>query len=159
MGASNAANSPLDLELVRELCDLAEEKDLASLDISYQDFHFKVRRVAEQTVPTFYAPVPPAGGTGVVIATSVPQDTLADDLVRVCAPLAGVFYRAPGPESPPFVEDGTVVSTGQVLCIIEAMKMMNEIAAETPGRVVRSLVANGEVVAAGQEIFYIKPLA
>jgi acetyl-CoA carboxylase biotin carboxyl carrier protein len=74
------------------------------------------------------------------------------------SPLVGTFYRAPSPGAPPFVEEGDIVSKGQVLCIIEALKVMNEIESDIDGKVVKILVENGEPVEYGQELFYIEPL-
>jgi acetyl-CoA carboxylase biotin carboxyl carrier protein len=74
------------------------------------------------------------------------------------SPLVGTFYRAPSPGAPPFVEEGDIVSKGQVLCIIEALKVMNEIESDVDGKVVKILVENGEPVEYGQELFYIEPI-
>ncbi|MEZ0323622.1 MAG: acetyl-CoA carboxylase biotin carboxyl carrier protein [Hydrogenothermaceae bacterium] len=72
------------------------------------------------------------------------------------SPLVGTFYRAPSPGAPPFVEEGDTVSKGQVLCIIEALKVMNEIESDVDGKVVKILVENGQPVEYGQELFYIE---
>ncbi|MDR7597108.1 MAG: acetyl-CoA carboxylase biotin carboxyl carrier protein, partial [Armatimonadota bacterium] len=77
--------------------------------------------------------------------------------VPVTAPMVGTFYRAPGPDQPPFVQEGDRVEAGQTLCIIEAMKMFNEIPAEVSGRVVRVLAENGAPVEYGQPLFLIDP--
>jgi acetyl-CoA carboxylase biotin carboxyl carrier protein len=77
--------------------------------------------------------------------------------VLVTSPLVGTFYRAPSPESPPFVDVGTVVKKGQVLCIVEAMKLMNELEAETAGRIAEILVANAAPVEFGEPLFRIEP--
>ncbi|WP_457641223.1 acetyl-CoA carboxylase biotin carboxyl carrier protein [Persephonella sp.] len=74
------------------------------------------------------------------------------------SPLVGTFYRAPSPGAPPFVEEGDMVSKGQVLCIIEALKVMNEIESDVNGKVVKILVENGQPVEYGQELFYIEPV-
>jgi acetyl-CoA carboxylase biotin carboxyl carrier protein len=73
------------------------------------------------------------------------------------SPLVGTFYRAPSPGAPPFVEEGDIVSKGQVLCIIEALKVMNEIESDVNGKIVKILVENGQPVEYGQELFYIEP--
>jgi len=73
------------------------------------------------------------------------------------SPLVGTFYRAPSPGAPPFVEEGDIVSKGQVVCIIEALKVMNEIESDVDGRVVKILVENGQPVEYGQELMYIEP--
>lgn len=73
------------------------------------------------------------------------------------SPLVGTFYRAPSPGAPPFVEEGDIISKGQVLCIIEALKVMNEIESDINGKIVKILVENGQPVDYGQELFYIEP--
>ena len=89
-------------------------------------------------------------------ATTEPDET--DGLHSVCSPMVGMFYRAPNPDSPPFAEEGDVVSVGQTLCIIEAMKIMNEIETDAKGRVVRVLVENGNPVEYNTPLFLIEPL-
>jgi acetyl-CoA carboxylase biotin carboxyl carrier protein len=82
---------------------------------------------------------------------------LPGHLVTVEAPMVGTFYRAPAPDAAPFVSEGDVVEEGQVLCIIEAMKLMNEIEARTPGRIAQILVANAQPVEYGQPLFLVDP--
>jgi acetyl-CoA carboxylase biotin carboxyl carrier protein len=79
-------------------------------------------------------------------------------LVAVEAPMVGTFYRAPKPDAPPFVAEGDVVKEGQVLCIVEAMKLMNEIEAKVSGRIVKVVVENGQPVEFGQSLFLVEPL-
>ncbi|MDQ7056329.1 MAG: acetyl-CoA carboxylase biotin carboxyl carrier protein [Persephonella sp.] len=86
------------------------------------------------------------------------QEEKAEKYHVIKSPLVGTFYRAPSPGAPPFVEEGDTVSKGQVLCIIEALKVMNEIESDINGRVVKILVENGQPVEFGQELFYIEPL-
>jgi acetyl-CoA carboxylase biotin carboxyl carrier protein len=117
-----------------------------------------VRRREEPEVPA--APTP-------ALATPTPSDLAAlepaaepiiDGSVRVEAPMVGTFYRAPSPGAPPFVEEGGAVAAGQTLCILEAMKLMNEIKAELDGVVRKIHVANGEPVEFGQLLFEIEPV-
>jgi len=81
----------------------------------------------------------------------------AKPCVLVTSPFVGTFYRAPSPDSPPFVEVGAIVKKGQSLCIVEAMKLMNEIEAEMPGKIAEILVANATPVEFGQVLFRIEP--
>ena len=108
---------------------------------------------------------PVAGGTradgGPVTALPQPAAERAEStahLVAVEAPMVGTFYRAPKPDAPPFVAEGDAVKEGQVLCIVEAMKLMNEIEAKAPGRIVKILVENGQPVEFGQSLFLMDPL-
>ena len=80
------------------------------------------------------------------------------DLVEVTAPMVGTFYRAPGPEEPPFVEIGSRINVGQAVCILEAMKLMNELESEVSGEIIEILVENGTPVEFGQVLMRLKPL-
>jgi len=146
--------TPVDLELVRELSAIASEHGLLDLDVGYKDFRLKVSRGVPAPAASLAAAPPPPPSAPV----EAPAAPVRSDLIRVTSPLAGVFYRAPRPGAPPFVEEGAQVAPGHTLCIIEAMKLMNEIAAERHGRVHRILVQNAEVVEAGQEIILLEPL-
>jgi acetyl-CoA carboxylase biotin carboxyl carrier protein len=99
--------------------------------------------------PAAAAPAPPAPAT---------PEVAPAHLVTVEAPMVGTFYRAPAPEAAPFASEGDLVKEGQVLCIIEAMKLMNEIEARVSGRVVKVLVENGQPVEYGQALFLVDPL-
>ena len=106
------------------------------------------------------APAPRVEGA---VPAAMPAPTVepavAAHLVKVEAPMVGTFYRASAPEAAPYVQEGDVVKDGQVLCIIEAMKLMNEIEAKVAGRVARILVDNGQPVEFGQPLFLIDPKA
>ena len=114
-----------------------------------------VRRTPEPLEPQLAAETPQAAGAEGTPAP-IPEN---DGVVRVEAPMVGVFYRAPQPGAPPFVQEGETVIAGQTLCILEAMKLMNEIKADTPG-VIRGIhVGNAESVEFGQLLFELEPLA
>lgn len=137
------------LEMVRSLARVLREEGLSELE--YENEQMKVRLSAErESAPTPLpvasprpAPPPPAEPT--------PGATLP-------SLLAGVFYQAPSPGAPPFVQVGETVAPGQTVCIIEAMKQMNEIQAESACRILKVLVENGQVVQAGQPLFGIERL-
>ncbi len=144
------------VELARELARIARENQLA--EIEYREENTVLRLIFEPKkkfvqAATVAAAAPPPTTTVVLEETAVAALPTAPAGLTINSPLAGVFYRAPRPNSPPFVEDGQQVATGQTLCIIEAMKLMNEITAEAPMKVVRVLVENGQVVEAGQALF------
>jgi acetyl-CoA carboxylase biotin carboxyl carrier protein len=90
-------------------------------------------------------------------ATPAPAAAAEEDLHTVKSPIVGTFYESPAPGAPPFVKPGDMVSAGQVLCIIEAMKLMNEIEADVSGELVKRLVANNQPVEYGQPLFAIRP--
>jgi len=96
--------------------------------------------------------------TPIAPAAPAPAATARDNTFTVNSPFVGTFYRAASPENPPFVEVGQVVKKGQVLCIVEAMKLMNEIEAEQPGRLVDVLVQNGSPVEYGETLFRFEPV-
>ena len=148
---------------VRALGAIAAEFDLDAIRVRTGETEIEIvrRDPVAQAVPMYTAapaamPVPPA---------AVPADGVTGDSVRaapahvgrVTAPVVGVFYRAASPGAEPFVEVGSRVSVGQTLCILEAMKLMNEITSDYAGTVSRILVENGELVSLGQELFWIEP--
>jgi acetyl-CoA carboxylase biotin carboxyl carrier protein len=164
------ANGPFTLDEVKALVQVLEGTDVTSLrwDRNGQQIVIRRGRVAPVTQVVHHAPVtalpppPPAAAPPPVAAAAAPAPVAAAKPetkpgVIVTSPFVGTFYRAPSPDSPPFVDVGTVVKKGQVLCIVEAMKLMNEIEAETPGKVAEILVANATPVEFGQALFRIEP--
>jgi acetyl-CoA carboxylase biotin carboxyl carrier protein len=153
---------------IRELINLAAETGIAELEVQRGDNRVRIRRAsfaAPQEIvvaPTAYAPqsvpapatiaaAPPVPGTG------VPQGKPADPgLVLVKSPIVGTFYESPSPGSAPFVRVGERVQPGKVLCIIESMKLMNEIEAETSGILESRLVMNGQPVEYGEALFAVR---
>jgi len=109
--------------------------------------------VSVTPTPFATAPVPPPAP----VATPPAQPAAADHTFTVNSPFVGTFYRSASPDNPPFVEVGSVVKKGQVLCIVEAMKLMNEIEAERPGRLVDALIQNGSPVEYGEALFRFEP--
>jgi len=165
--AKDRAISPimsLDLEQLRALFDLLSEKDIAEFEHEAEGVRVRISRVrggatTSLLVPPFPSPVahsimPPA--TGASEAPTATAKVIDEDTVDVTSPFVGSFFRAPSPEAPPFVEVGSVVRTGQTLCIIEAMKLMNEIEAECAGTVVEIFAQNGKSIEYGQKLFRIK---
>jgi acetyl-CoA carboxylase biotin carboxyl carrier protein len=112
---------------------------------------FSTLAPAEPSRPAATTPVPPAA------AIAEPMAESTGDLYVQKSPIVGTFYAAPAPNAPPFVKLGDMVQVGQVLCIIEAMKLMNELEAEVAGEIVRIYVENGQPVEYGQSLFAIKP--
>ena len=141
--------------LVERVVELAVRHGLAELEV--QQGNTRVRVVREHAPAAVVArSVETAGREGA--RETAPPPALDDDgLVPVEAPMVGTFYRAPRPEAPPFVSEGDTVTEGQVLCIIEAMKLMNEIEAKIAGRIARILVDNAQPVEYGQPLFLVEP--
>ena len=142
----------LDLEQLRELIRLLDESNLTEIEVEHDDDRIRVRRDPTSVGPAVVTPSVATAGAGSVEAPSSPED----DAVYVTSPFVGTFYRSPSPESEPFVEVGDEIAAGQVLCIVEAMKLMNEIEADTAGKVVEVLVENGKPVEYGDKLFRLE---
>jgi oxaloacetate decarboxylase alpha subunit len=142
-------------ERIREIVRVVQESGVGEVTIEEAGMRVSVKR-GEDRATEAAAPValPPAE----LEPEAMPIEPRADGLVRIEAPMVGTFYRAPEPGSPPFVEEGEPVAAGQTLCILEAMKLMNEVKAETEGIVRAIHVGNAEPVEYGQLLFELEPL-
>jgi len=153
----------MDIRKVKKLIELLEESGIAEIEIKEGEESVRISRQSPAPVHTIaapmYAPPPPlaapaaALGPGPAAAAAVPAHS--PDKV-ITAPMVGTFYSAPAPGAKSFVELGSEVKPGDVLCIIEAMKMMNQIESDKAGRVVSILVKNGDPVEFGQSLFVIE---
>lgn len=146
----------LDHNQLKDLLTLLGGSDIQEFILEGKDFRLELRRYQSDqpaAVPTVAPTAPVAPPTP---RTSAPPGR--SDLIEVRAPMVGTFYRAPAPEEPPFVDVGDRVQVGQTLCILEAMKLMNEIEAEVSGEVVEVLVDNGTPVEFDQPLIRLKPL-
>ena len=148
------------VELTRRLAVLLSELGLSEVEIESDSLRVRVQRAVATVPVAVTAPAPLATPTS---ATGEERPLAADAssaaLVTVEAPMVGTFYRASSPTAEPYVKEGDVVKEGQVLCIIEAMKLMNEIESKVGGRVARILVENAHAVEYGQPLFLIDPLS
>ncbi len=140
-----------DFEAVRALARIATEFDLEEIEVNGTG-HLRVRRAVAKVATGAAAP---AAGAARPIALTPPVEAKAEGGSFVTSPFVGTFYRAPSPDAPQFVEVGQTVRKGQVVCIVEAMKLMNEIEAEADGKVEEILVKNGEHVEYGQHLIRI----
>ncbi len=153
----------LDHDQLQKLLALLGDSDIQELKLEGDDFRLEVRRnlpVAAAVAVPVVAPAPAAPATAVPAAPSAPPPAAAasrGDLLEITAPMVGTFYRAPAPGEPAFVELGSRITSGQVVCILEAMKLMNELEAEVSGEVVEILVENGTPVEFGQVLMRVKP--
>ncbi len=150
----------MDIRKIKKLIELLEESGLAEIEITEGEESVRIARTSQhpavmaQTFPA--APMAAAPAAAPVAATAAPAATPARDENLVTAPMVGTYYGSPAPGAKSFVEVGQEVRVGQVLCIIEAMKMMNQIESERAGRVVAILAKNGEPVEFGQPLFAIE---
>ncbi len=147
----------MSLERIQELLQLMKEHDLAELELSEKDFSIKLKKATSLALTaTQPAALPPAAAASAV--TAAPQKSAGDEgLVPIKSPIVGTFYRAPAPDAQPFVNAGQKVTKDTVVCIVEAMKIMNEIKAGVNGTIERILVENGEPVEYGQPLFLVRP--
>jgi len=141
----------MSVEKIKDLLALMKENELAELELCEGDFKVKLKKnVAPMAMAAPIAAAP--------VAAPAPVMKVADmSLVPVKSPIVGTFYHAPSPDAAPFISVGDKVSKDTVVCIIEAMKIMNEIKAEISGTVTEILVENGEPVEYGQPLFMVKP--
>jgi acetyl-CoA carboxylase biotin carboxyl carrier protein len=158
----------MDLDEIKKILDLMRENDVTEFELEEDGVKVRLRK---GTSPQWHSqpPSPPpvayvapsnpavtsnAGEPAPAPLTAASEDV---DLAIIKSPIVGTFYRAPDPDAKPFAEVGQVVKTGQVLCIIEAMKLMNEINAECDGEIVKIYVENGRAVHYGERLFAIRP--
>ncbi|HEX7786959.1 MAG TPA: acetyl-CoA carboxylase biotin carboxyl carrier protein [Methylomirabilota bacterium] len=137
--------------------ELAVRHNLAELEVEAAGTRI---RIVREHAPAAVAPRADREPAAMAVPQA-PTVELAEPtthLVPVEAPMVGTFYRAPKPDAPPFVVEGDVVKEGQVLCIVEAMKLMNEIEAKVAGRIVKVVAENGQPVEFGQPLFLVEPL-
>ena len=160
---------------LKELIDFLIEKDISEFELERGDVKVRIKRGADasapivtHTVPMAQMPMvsaPMAAPTAPVVQSPPPSvahppaaaPAVEEELHHVKSPIVGTFYEAPSPGSAPFVKPGDQVAAGQVLCIIEAMKLMNDIESDASGEVVKILVKNGQPVEYGQALFAIRP--
>jgi len=146
------------LKELKELIDLFTAREaIEELEIERAGVRLKVRRSRPggDVLPAAPAPARPAS-VGIHDVPSPAPALPIDDLFYVKAPIVGTFYKAPNPSSPPFVNVGDFVEKGTVLCIVEAMKLMNEIESEVAGQITAAFVDNGQPVEFGEKLFAIK---
>jgi len=148
---------------LRDLIEFLIEKDITEFELERGDVKVRIRRGGEAPAAAPAGPyVPVAAAPGAAPAPTAPSAAAAAPgeeagLHAVNSPIVGTYYESPSPGSPPFVKVGDAVEAGQVLCIIEAMKLMNEIESDMAGEVVKKLASNGQPVEYGQALFVLKP--
>ncbi|MFA6093253.1 MAG: acetyl-CoA carboxylase biotin carboxyl carrier protein [Elusimicrobiota bacterium] len=143
------------LQELKSLYAFMREQGLESLELDRKDYHVRLVRQGRPTAPVPVIAVAEAGSARQAPAASAPA-AMPANAEAVRSPMAGIFYRAASPSSPSFVKEGDAVKPGNVLCIIEAMKVFNDIKAECHGKILRICVENGKPVKAGQELFHIE---
>ena len=156
----------IDIEFVESLIRMLDESSLDNLEIRRGGTRIRLSKSAGGSTAAPAAPTnnaAPDAAPAAAIAPagqeppSPPPETVSANLVEVTSPMVGTFYRAPSPEAAPYVEVGAPVAAGDVLCVIEAMKLMNELECETSGRIAEICVDNAEPVDFGQVLFRVDP--
>ena len=145
-----------DVKRIREIIELMEEHDLSAVDLQQGDEKIKLNRGGVS--PVYSAPPPVAAATAAVPAPAAAAENRSDaNTITVNAPMVGTFYSRANPESDPFVKVGDVVSEDTIVCIVEAMKVFNEIPAECSGKIVEVLVKDQEAIDFGKPMFRVEP--
>ena len=153
----------MDLNLVKKLVKIATSNDISGLEIEENGFRVKIDKEvktvqASITNPQFGAPVISSPSNNALMAAPVEEKKAeAENLHEIKSPIVGTFYRAPAPDADPYIQIGDTVAVGSVLCIVEAMKLMNEIESDVGGKVVKILVENGKPVEYNQPLFLVQP--
>jgi acetyl-CoA carboxylase biotin carboxyl carrier protein len=160
---------------LKELIEFLIEKDIAEFELERGDVKVRIKRAGEHpathashgifAVPAVSAPAVEGGTSlaavpaGTAAPAAPPKEAAVEEEVlhMVKSPIVGTFYEAPSPGAPPFAKVGDTVEVGQVLCIVEAMKLLNEIESDVAGEVVKKLAVNGQPIEYGQELFAIRP--
>ncbi len=148
----------MDFDAIRKLIDTLIEKQIDEFELEEEGRRIRIRRNVPAAVVAAapVAAVPVAAAPAAAVAAAAPAGEEAG-LVTVTSPIVGTYYDSPAPGAPEFIKAGDAVEPGQVLCIIEAMKLMNEIEAEAAGTLVRKLVTNGQPVEFGQPLLLVRP--
>ncbi|MEY3433092.1 MAG: acetyl-CoA carboxylase biotin carboxyl carrier protein [Bacteroidota bacterium] len=156
----------MDLKQIQDLVKMVNKSNISELSIEEKDIKITIKQKedkyvtaapvqAVQALPVASSPVHQAAAPAAPAAKA--EDKVADNLITIKSPMIGTFYRKPGPDKPNFVEEGDEVRAGKVVCIIEAMKLFNEIESEINGRVVKILVQDSTPVEYDQPLFLVEP--
>ena len=151
----------MDLNLVKKLVKIATSNDISGLEIEENGFRVKIdkeTKTVHTTVaqPQFSVPVPSNNNPEPAVAEAKKPEA-EENLHEIKSPIVGTLYRAPAPDADPYIQVGDTVSVGSILCIVEAMKLMNEIESDVSGKVVKILAENGRPVEYNQPLFLIQP--
>lgn len=157
-GNTSEGRDKMDLEALKKLIQLVKDEDISGITVEEKGVKYEVRREKGSAVAA-HAPQPVVHHTPQAQTSTPAKEEAVDDddnLLAITSPMVGTFYRSPSPEAPAFVNVGDQVEVGKVVCIIEAMKLFNEIESEVKGKIVKILVENGKPVEYGQKLFLVK---
>jgi len=150
-----------DLEKIEQLLEIMKKNDLIELEVKSGEDKFVLKRAQPQSPQVAAVPmITPAGPAGTAVPSAPAggeQAATPSELTEIKAPMVGTFYATPNPDAEPYVETGSKVAVSTVVCIIEAMKVMNEIKAETEGTIAEVCIQSGQAVEYGTVLFRVKP--
>ena len=151
-----------DLKRIKELIDIMKENGLDEIEIKHGDDKIHLKRSSGQqqiitAMPMSHQNTTVAGNNSEIGAGAAPVEEVAAELAEIKSPIVGTFYRKPSPDSEPFVSVDSHVNEQTIVCVIEAMKVMNEIKAEVSGTIVEVMVKDGQAIEYGQVLFRVKP--
>jgi len=161
MAGSSSQGDIFDVRKIRRLIELMNEHQLSEIDLQQGEMRIRIRSRSESASPATAGPMSgshsavPAAGKPAPSPAVESAEAAAEHVAVIKSPMVGTFYAAPDPESPPFVRVGDHVGQDSVVCIIEAMKVFNQIPAEVSGKIVAVLAENGEPVEFGQPLFRV----
>lgn len=141
----------MDHEEIKRLIDLMKDTDVTEIQIEREGGKIRIKR--EKFLYSMGAVPPPVAD----IAETKDTPVIDEKLVTITSPIVGIFHRSPSPDAQPYIDVGSPVKKGQILCIVEAMKLMNEIESDTDGIISKILVENGQPVEYGEALFLIEP--
>ncbi len=153
----------MDIQFIRRLAELLEKSAIDEIEVVEGESKVRITRHAVPVAPqnvTYHtqpAPMPMPAAEAPQPPAPAPSPEAAPQGYMIKSPMVGTFYRASSPEASPFVEEGSTVKAGQTLCIIEAMKLLNEIEADVSGKIIKVLASNGQPVEYGEPLFIIAP--
>jgi acetyl-CoA carboxylase biotin carboxyl carrier protein len=155
----------MDFKQIQELVKMVNKSNISELSIEQDTFKITIKQKDNETQQVFAMPMgAPVQQQAmaqavpqVAVATEAPKAEVKDNLVTIKSPMIGTFYRSPGPDKPSFVNVGDEVTTGKVVCIIEAMKLFNEIESEVSGKIVKVLVDDASPVEYDQPLYLVEP--
>lgn len=145
----------MELNEIRELLELLKDTDITELQLEKNGAKIKIKR--EKFISSWETSAPVKQVAQAEVKEAKEEPLQGPGFVTITSPIVGIFHRAQRPEAPPFVEVGSIVKKGQVLCIIEAMKLMNEIESDVDGIVMKILIEEGQPVEYGEPLFLIEP--
>lgn len=152
----------MNIKEIKEMITLMNENNLLELEIEKEGMRIRLKKespgTGKESGSAQIATIPQFSVTQETAQQQIKKETPIKNLIEIKAPMVGTFYRAPSPESQSFIEVGQNIDIGQVVCIIEAMKLMNEIKSDAKGKIVEVLVENGHPVEFGQPLFLIEPV-